>query len=245
VLYREASAILRQVEQLPGVVRSSSGETEGAVSLGISSTLAAAMAGPFIESCKAALPKVTLKFTAADSLSMKARIEAHTLDMALVFEDELIPTFSRRPLFRQRLYLIRRRSFVTREASISLERLVSLPLILPSHPNVLRSLLDRTFAAAGVLPNMVAEADVLSSMLSAVQSEIGHTIIPKGDLSDIAGNDMPRPLLIEPPLYLTASIITSSDFPLTYAGEAVRDVLTRFVESHQRAVDAPGCEWIG
>src|ERR1700742_2604812 len=38
VLYREASSILRLMEQLPGVVRSSSGETEGSVALGMSST---------------------------------------------------------------------------------------------------------------------------------------------------------------------------------------------------------------
>ena len=63
VLYREASAILRQVEQLPSIVRSSGGEAQGVVSLGMSSTLAATLAGAFIEACKSALPKITLKFT--------------------------------------------------------------------------------------------------------------------------------------------------------------------------------------
>src|SRR5271154_820602 len=40
VLYREACSILRQMEKLPGIVRSTSGEAVGAVSLGMSSTLA-------------------------------------------------------------------------------------------------------------------------------------------------------------------------------------------------------------
>jgi LysR family nitrogen assimilation transcriptional regulator len=244
VLFREASLILRHVEQLPGIVRSSSGETNGAVSLGMSSTLAATLAGPFIEACKVALPKVTLKFAVIDSESIKARVEARTLDVALVFEDELVPVFSRKPLFRQRLYLIRRDSFPGDAASVSFDQLAALPLILPTHPNVLRSLLDRTFASAGILPNIVAEAEVLSSILSAVQTGIGSTIIPKGDFSDISGNEVAKPLLIEPPLFLTASIISSGDFPLTYAGEAVCNVLVKFMESHLRGTKAPGAEWI-
>src|SRR5262249_39560765 len=39
VLFREASSILRQLEQLPGIVRSSSGEAEGTVSLGMAVTI--------------------------------------------------------------------------------------------------------------------------------------------------------------------------------------------------------------
>jgi len=56
--------------------------------------------------CKSGFPKVTIKFTVADSETVKARIEAHTLDIGVVFEDELVAKFARKPLFRQRLYLI-------------------------------------------------------------------------------------------------------------------------------------------
>lgn len=245
VLYREASSILKQMEQLPGIVRSSGGEAQGAVSLGMSSTLAAALAGPFIETCKVALPKVTLKFAVADSDTVKGRVEAHTLDMAVVFEDELVPTFLRKPLFRQRLYLVRRDPAADGKTSASFDELAGLPLILPSHPNVTRSVLDRAFAQAGVSPNIVAEADVLTSILSAVRTGIGNTILPKGDLSDVPGSDVHETLLIEPPLFLTASIISSGNFPLTHAGEAVQNVLIKFVESHLRGAKAPGAEWIG
>src|SRR5882724_10234564 len=159
VLYREASAILRKVEQLPSILRSSTGEIQGAVSLGMSSTLAATLSGLFIETCKAALPKVTLKFAVADSQSIKAGVEASMLSMAVVFEDELVPIFSRKLLFRQRLYLVSRERF-SNGASVSFDQLAAMPLILPGLPNVTRILLNRVFAAAGITPNIVAEADV-------------------------------------------------------------------------------------
>ena len=181
-----------------------------------------------------------MKLAVIDSESLKARIEAQTLDIAMVFEDELVPVFSRAPLFRQRLYLIRREPLGNDAISISFDRLAALPLILPSPPNVVRSLLDRAFAAAGVSPNVVAEADVLSGILSALSTGMGSTVLPKGDFSDISADLIA--LLIEPPLFLTASIISSGDFPLTYAGEAVRNILMKCAERHFGANDAPGVD---
>jgi LysR family nitrogen assimilation transcriptional regulator len=241
VLYREASSILRQMEQLPGIVRSSAGEAEGVVSLGMSSTLAAAIAGRFIETCKSALPKVTLRFTVAGSEVLKARLEAHTLDLALVFEDELIAGFRRTPLFTQRLYLVGRSPVSVDAASASLADLASQPLIVATPPNVVRSVLDRAFKSVGLAPNIAAEADVLSGIMSAVISGVGNTVLPKGDVSDIASN-LAAPIPIEPPLLLTASIVSSDDSPLTSAGEAVRGVLKRFAREHLRGTQT-GTEW--
>jgi LysR family nitrogen assimilation transcriptional regulator len=67
---------------------------------------------------------------------------------------------------------------------------------------------------------------------------------PKGDLTDLSGGDLAKPIAIDPPLYLTCSLISSDNFPLTDAGESVRDLLTRFVERHLRETSAPGVEWI-
>jgi LysR family transcriptional regulator, nitrogen assimilation regulatory protein len=245
VLYREASSILRQMEQLPGIVRSSGGEPEGSVALGMSSTLAAPLAGSFIDYCKHALNKVTLKLAVADSETIKSRVDANTLDLAVVFEDELVARFARLPLFRQRLYLVRRAASAIKGASASLKQIATQPLILATAPNVTRTLLDRAFAANGLKPNVAAEADTLSSFLSALRAGIGDTILPKGDFSDVAGDTVTEPVLIEPPLYLTASMISSSDYPLTRAAEAVRGVLFQFVAKHASKTSAPGMEWIG
>src|SRR3982074_1813461 len=102
----------------------------------------------------------------------------------MVFEDELVQVFSRKPLFRQRLYLVRRDPLPGKAVSISFDKLATLALILPSLPNVARSLLDRTFAAAGISPNIVAEADVLSGIKLAANTVTEGQAIPKGDLSD-------------------------------------------------------------
>src|SRR5579871_3772177 len=66
-LYEEASSILRRYENLPGLVRSSSGEVAGSVSLGMPASLSTTMVGPFIERARVAHQKITLKFIDGDT----------------------------------------------------------------------------------------------------------------------------------------------------------------------------------
>ena len=247
VLYREAAAILQQMQQLPGKVRSSSGDTEGIVNLGMNSTLAASLSGPFMEVCRTALPKVALRFITGHSLLLASRIEARTLDFGVTFEDEhaLIPGFVRQKLFRQCLFLIQREICAGAAAAVSLTDLAKLPLVLPAPPNVTRSTLDRAFAEAGLVPNVAAEADSLFSIVSAVQNGIGHAILPTGEVPNMPGHTTITATPIEPPICLTASILAPSDIPLSGAADAVRSLLVGFI-AHRLATSAlPGMEWIG
>ncbi len=243
VLYREASSILRQLEEIPDIVRSKGGAAEGAVRLGMSSTVLATAPASFILECKAELPNVALIMAVSDSPTIKSRVRASELDLGLILEDELAPTFVRKPLFRQQLYLVRHKSTPETTTSSHAE-LAATPLILPPQPNMTRTALDRAFAAAGLSPNVVMEADVVSNILSSIRTGIGSSVLPKGDLTDLSGSDLARPIAIDPPLYLTCSLISSDNFPLTDAGESVRDLFTRFVERHLRETSAPGVEWI-
>src|SRR5580658_8095401 len=61
LFYREATAVLKHLEQIPGVVRSSKGVAQGVVALGLTSLLGADLVGKFVESCHEALQNVSLK----------------------------------------------------------------------------------------------------------------------------------------------------------------------------------------
>ncbi|WP_249791539.1 LysR substrate-binding domain-containing protein [Bradyrhizobium sp. SRL28] len=244
VLYREASSILKRLQQLPGIVRSGTGTAAtGVVRLGMSSTFVTTAPAAFMEQCKASLPNVELRMAVSDSPTIKRRVTAHELDLGLVLEDELAPTFARMPLFRQKLFLIRPQA-ASKGRPVQLADLVSLPLILPPSPNVTRTALDRAFAKAKLSPDVVMEADVVANIIAAVRADVGGAVLPKGDLSDMSGEDLGEPEAIEPPVYLTCSIISSGNFPLANAAEAVRDLLSQFVEATLHQTQAPGVEWI-
>jgi LysR family transcriptional regulator, nitrogen assimilation regulatory protein len=245
VLYREAVVILRQIEQLPGIVRSTGGEPDGVVALGMSSTLAATLGGPFILACRERLPKVMVKFHISDSETLKYEISTHLLDLALLSEDQLAAGYSRAPLFRQRLYYIGDKRVSQSAGTISMDRLAKLPLVLPTAPNILRSVLDRQFTGIGASPNIVSEGDQLSSIMSLVRQGLGGTVLPRGFQHGEGAGDLGVPLLIEPPVFLTASVVWSSDTALSRAADAVRLALVDYVATHTRAHVYPGLELLG
>jgi LysR family transcriptional regulator, nitrogen assimilation regulatory protein len=244
ILYREASAILHQLDQLPSAIRPSSGEPEGTVSLGLISSLAPKLVGGILEECRTSLPKVTIRMSDADSLGLESRIAAGSVDLAVLYEDEFTTALTRNPLFRQKLYVISLEPLAGQTNVISLRRLAEMPLVLPGLTNGRRVLIERVFADAKLTPKIALEADSLSSEMWAVRNKIGCTVLPVGDMSHFGPNAFAKPLLIEPAIHLTCSLVHSADLPLTNAGEAVRDFLLNFIERRVSQADMPGTEWI-
>jgi LysR family transcriptional regulator, nitrogen assimilation regulatory protein len=244
-LHTETLEILRHIDRLPSIVQSAGGEAQGSVKFGMSSTLAAALGGPFMDVVKQALPKVVLRFVVQDSQTLRTQVMEQSIDLALVFEDQPLAGLVRAPLFRQRLYLIQRKKTARTPQRVTLARVAATPLVLPAHPNLVRKLLDDACLAAGVELVTVAEADVFSSVLTAVQSGIGDTILPKGDFSDSPGNTNLAAIPIDPPIYLTATLINSRELALTTPVDAVRERFIAFAQDYLREHVVQGAEWIG
>jgi LysR family nitrogen assimilation transcriptional regulator len=245
ILYKEALGILRQLDQLPALVRSNTGVVEGSVSLGIARALGPRIAGDIVAACREKLPKVTLKLSAADSTSLRDRVEAQSLDVAIVFEAEfLMPALARQPLFRQRVYFLPGEKMAQPQGPLSLAELAQLPLVMPSHPNVARVLLEHALSGAGLSPTIVAEVDDLATVLASVRSGLGGTLVTTGNLGGGGAGDQPPAMLIEPALYVTASIISDSGTPLSRAGEALRSLLAPLIRNHLQSEALPGAEWL-
>ncbi len=113
----------------------------------MSSTLASVLGGPFIQHCRQQLPKVLVKFRISDSDTLRPELSANAIDLALLYEDQLIAGYARMPLFRQRLYYVAPLTSGGGAGTISISRLAGLPLVLPGLPNIVRTILEREFLA--------------------------------------------------------------------------------------------------
>lgn len=231
VFYREAMQILQRVERLPELVRVGAGEVAGPVRLGMASTLASFLAGDFITFCRERLPRVTLNLISEDSATLKAKLLSHALDLAILFDaDEQAAGLVRLPLFRQRLFLVDRKSPSRRAGAIALRQLQGRPLVLPGHGNAMRSLVDSHFARHGIVPLVAAEANVLSSILAAVRAGAGATIVPLGDFAGTPWENELGVRPIEPPIFETACAVWADNADLGSAGEAVHALLEAFTQ---------------
>jgi len=244
-LYEEASSILRRYENLPGLVRSSTGEVEGLVRLGMPASLSTTLVGLFIEKTRATHRKINLKFIDGDSEFLREEVEKSRLDLALGFEDEFFPVVLRQPLFRQHHYLISsRRSAPVTGPTVSLAEVAKIPLVLPGGLNARRLVINRTFAEAGLELNIAAEAVTVASELSAVRSGAASTILNLGDMSGFSTDDFAEPVLIEPIFYMTCCLLWSNEFPLTLAAESVKKLLVDFLKEHIHRTRRPGAVWL-
>jgi len=228
-LFREASLILHRMDKLPGMLKSAIGDTQGTVRLGIVASLAGPLVGVIVEHFRSELPQVKLICSDGDSGSLVARVQSHALDLALVFEDELVSTHSRTPIFAQQLFLIGKDAGKFKKPHVSLEELVGIPLISPGGQRNRRQLIDRAFAARKLVPTIAVEADNLSSELSAVRAGVGNTILNVGELPAGLESFSP-PVPIKPPLFMTCCAIFNSDTALSAATEAVRGSLIKVVK---------------
>jgi LysR family nitrogen assimilation transcriptional regulator len=208
-------------------------------------SLSTTLVGPFIERCRAAHPKITLRFLDGDSEFLREEVEKSRLDLAFAFEDEFFPVVNRQPLFQQNHYLISSKLVaVAVGPTISLKEVSQIPLVLPGHLNARRVVIDRTFAESGLSLNLAAEAVTVASELSAVRSGAASTILNLGDMSGFSLGDFAEPVLIEPTFYLTCCIIWSNESPLTLAGEGVKNLLIDFLKLHIQKTKRPGAVWL-
>src|SRR5262249_39665308 len=159
------------LDRIPALIRSSSGVLEGSVSVGYATGFGPRAMTHILEVCRKALPKVTMQLIGGDSSGLRDRVEAQTLDMALIFETDLqLPALVRRPLFRQRLCYVRPLPDAAPSGPIPLAQLSERPLILPTTSTTVRMLINHVFSAAGLLPDVVAEMNDVPSLLGAVRA---------------------------------------------------------------------------
>lgn len=241
VLYEQSVKLIRQMDDLPTLLQARQGEAQGMVCFGMSSTMAPTVTGRLVELCKTALPQVTLRFVIADSHSLREKVLANTVELAIVFEDGPVNGFTREVLFRQRLHLAGRKEADV-AASTTLASIATLPLMLPSPTNVLRQALDSRMAAIGLSVAPIAESDLFDVHIAAVESGLCYTVLPTASFAVITGRDGIATAPIEPPIFLTACLIANRDRPLASAAQAVGSQLKALVRS--RLPDFAGAEWL-
>jgi LysR family transcriptional regulator, nitrogen assimilation regulatory protein len=244
ILYKEAKALLQQLDQIPDFVRSTSGEAEGAVNLGIAISIMPKLGGRFLEECRSKFPKIAIQLSDGNSPLLERRVSSGELHLAIAFESGLTANVARKPLFRQKLYVISKKPLGDFEDSIELEELSRIALVLPPRGDGRRDMIDQAFASKGLRHRIALEAGSTSSEMWAVRDEIGSTILPVGDMSHFGPNAFAKPIQIQPPLWMTCSIIQSGNLPLTRAAEALQRHLVDFLARRVSALDLPGAEWI-
>lgn len=173
-----ARLTLRQAEH--AVLAAQSGRMSGYASVGLAPTTASILGLPLIARMRERYPDVRLHLVEMLSGYLVNQLSARHLDLAVLFQADVGPRLSLRPLLQERLFALVPAALVRAEwgDSLSLAQLKDLPLVLPSAQHGLRTTLRSAFERVGHEPDIVMEIDGLSLLMDAVCAGHAATIQP-------------------------------------------------------------------
>ncbi len=237
---RQAQLALRHADD--AVHAAQCARLSGHVSIGLPPSTGSVVGLPLMVAMRERYPDVRLRLVESLSGHLAQMLNARQLDLAVLFSADAARRWSVQPLLDERLYVIGTRDLprMPQGRVVRLASLAELPLVLPSAPHDLRTVVDTAFARAKVQPRVVAEVDGLALLMDAVAGGLGATIQPGAAISRIPREALALVQLSDAHARRPNWLVSLSDDELSPAGLAARVVLADVA----RGCVASG-QWIG
>ncbi|WP_058909853.1 LysR family transcriptional regulator [Entomohabitans teleogrylli] len=223
--YSQAQLALRYADA--AVLAAREARLSGHVSVGMAPSTASVLGVAFIEAMRERYADVRLHVVESLSGNLARMINTRQLDLAIVFQQDLIQRWSAQPVLEERLFLIgtRRMPGGLPFGPLEPDALAAIPLLMPSPGHGLRARLDTLCQQHALQLNIVAEIDGLALLMDAVRSGLGATLQPGAVVSrfndpQLRVVDIHNPVLSRPNF-----LVSLSDDELSPAGLAARVVL--------------------
>lgn len=237
---RQAQLALRHADD---AVRAAQQERlSGHVSVGLAPTTGAVLGLPLMRAMRERYPAVRLHLVESLSGHLSDMLNARRLDLAVLFRADDARRWSVMPLLHEKLFVIGAPGLpgLVPGARIRLKSLLGLPLILPTGPHGLRSTLDAAFAAARVVPQVVAEIDSLAMLMDAVRAGLGATVQPGAAFARLQGDSLVVREVADAAASRPNLLVSVSDSELSPAALAARVVLADVARELLRQGRWPG-----
>ena len=235
--WRQAQLALRHIDDAALAARAA--RLAGHVSVGMAPSTASVLGVAFMRAMLERYPDVRVRIVESLSGYLSSMLSARQIDLAVLFHEEPAQRWSVVSLLDERLFVIGSSELagMPSGASVRLGQLGTLPLILPSEPHGLRSLLMAAFGRAKYKPKIIAEVDGLALLMDFVRAGLGATIQPGAALAR-PENQVLTGIPVADVYATRPNMIASvSDDELSPAGLAARvvlaDVARRLVQEGQ------------
>jgi len=223
--WRQAQLALRHVDD--AALAAQQARLSGHVSVGLAPSTSGVLGLAFMRAMRERYPEVRLRMVESLSGYLSSMLGARQIDLAILFHEEPAQRWSVMPLLDERLFVIGAPDLagMPRGKQVRVAKLGALPLILPSGPHGLRTLLSASFRQARYEPRIVAEVDGLAMLMDAVRGGLGATIQPgaalaRAEYAGLASVPLADANAVRPNL-----LVSVSDDELSPAGLAARVVL--------------------
>jgi LysR family nitrogen assimilation transcriptional regulator len=226
-LLDHARSILQQVERAKREVDEVKGAPVGHVVVGLPPTLALALTAPVVREFRRRYPKATVSIVEGLSVNIREWVVVGRADIGLLYNAAPSPAVELKPLLEEPLCLVSQRTPRRMPSTVRLRDLPGYPLIIPSRPHAIRTLVEARLAALGSRPQVALEIDAIGAILELVAEGQGHAVLSQRAVrsAEVARKLVARPI-VQPALTSSLAIVVSSQRPST----PVQDAAVALVE---------------
>lgn len=228
IFYEHALAILKQVADAKSAVNQSTDKPSGTVALGIPQSASGALAFPLLTAVRAAFPDIVFQLTEELTGNLTEQLASGRLNLAVLFDDGQLGKFNTKPLVEEQMMYITRADsqWACKRKSISLDKVLQVPLILPSIQHGVRPRIEQVVREQGKQIAHVIDITSIAILKSAILADMGATILPVSPmLAEIERGDMRACPISDVALSRTVTLCSSKNIPLTNAALAVEKLV--------------------
>lgn len=225
-----ARGILHQVERAREAVGHLRGAFAGRVAVGLPPSLAKRLTVPLSRAFRQRLPNATLSITESLSTAMQGALMAGHLDIALLYNPPPSNEVDSKVILEEELFLVGPAEDAALHDPLPLLNLAKVPIVIPTRPNAIRTIVDLALANISRRPHIAMEIDGVAAILDLVLDGFGHAVLPMN-----AVLTAPNPAafvtrkIVTPTLYSRLALATSSKRPVTPTQVAVMDLICELV----------------
>ncbi|MEN9587864.1 MAG: hypothetical protein RIT15_1439 [Pseudomonadota bacterium] len=181
-LLGHARVMIDSAAQAKFQIKEMSTEPTGKIVLGLPHRVASSLCVPLIAAFRTQLPRAMMSVVEGLSLSVREGLIAGRIDMGLLFDPAPTPLLTYEPLMREQLLLVTPKSFALKR-QVSLADLTQFPMILPSAPNPIRTLVDAVLLPKKIVLNVIAEVGAVHTAMQLVAHGVGCAILPESAIT--------------------------------------------------------------
>lgn len=202
----------------------------GRVTLGLPPLMASRYGGALITRFRSQYPDAVLTLEEGLSMNLREWLLDGRLDIAVLYDAPPLPQMDYELLCREPLALFGPGSGPKLPSTLPIARLPRYPLVLPSAPNAIRSLVDIALREKDIQLNIIAEVASAPTLLALVSQGVGFTILPDSAIRtrlDIDRMQIAR--LSGPVIHNRVTLATPRTRPLSRLGKALLELLRNVV----------------
>lgn len=232
-LAHKAETLLGLMNGLVDEVRGIEAMPAGPAVIGIPTSLGTILTVPLVKTIRESFPDIRLRVVEALSGHMRDWVLSGAVDLAVVFGAETQRGLTTEFLARESLCLVGRGDGRVEARGIDMDKVLDLPLIMPSRPHGVREEVERAATIRRRAPNVIVEVDALDQIKALVAEGVGYTILSRrfARHGDIAARLTVTPIQA-PVIERVISFAHASERPLSAAARAVHRELKALIARH-------------